>query len=165
MSERPSNTRASLKESSQKSEAVIIREAAPEDVSQIISNSQTTDRFRVSAYTDEMDEEELRFWITDERSIVIVAVLDTRLVGYAYGLCLSPKWFFFDEFVLIPQVRGRGIGKKMYTYLREVCRKRGLQLIQAIVKDDESKALEYWIGRGFEQGSKCIWVEDWLYKD
>lgn len=150
---------------SKRDKTVVIREATEEDISQIVSISQTTNSFRMSKFTDEIDEEELRFWISDPRSIVIVTVFDSILLGYAYGFCLSPKWFFFDAFLVASQVRRTGIGKKMYAYLRETCRLRGLQLIQGLIKKSEPKALKYWTARGFHRGSKCVWVEDWLYKD
>ena len=148
-----------------RNEEIVIREATSEDVPQIISSSRATSCFRMSEFTNEIDEEEIRFWISDVRSIVIVATNDSGLLGYAYGFCLSPKWFFFDVFLVVPRARKSGIGKEMYAYLREACRMRGIELIQGLVKDGDSETLDYWIDSGFEQGSKCIWVEDRLYED
>lgn len=148
-----------------RNEEIVIREATSEDVRQIISSSRGTSRFRMSEFTNEVDEEEVRFWISDVRSIVIVATHDSGLLGYAYGFCLSPKWFFFDVFLVVPRARKSGIGKEMYAYLREACRMRGIELIQGLVKDGDPEALDYWIDSGFEQGSKCIWVEDRLDED
>jgi GNAT superfamily N-acetyltransferase len=146
-------------------EEIVIREATSEEIPQIISSSRTTNRFRMSEFTNEVDEEELRFWISDHRTIVIVAMLDTELIGYAYGFCLSPKWFFFDAFLIVPKARRSGIAKEMYAHLREACRVRGLELIQGLVKEGDPERLNYWINRGFEQGYKCVWVEDWLDED
>lgn len=148
-----------------RNEEIVIREATSEDIPQIISSSRTTNRFRMSKFTNEVDEEELRFWISDPRAIVIVAMLDSELIGYAYGFCLSSKWFFFDAFLVVPRDRRSGIGKEMYAYLREACRMRGIELIQGLVKEGDPETLDYWIDSGFEQGSKCIWVEDWLDED
>lgn len=146
-------------------EEIVVREATSEDIPQIISSSRTTNRFRMSEFTNEVDEEELRFWISDHRTIVIVAMLDSELIGYAYGFCLSPKWFFFDSFLVVPKARKTGIGKEIYAYLREACEMRGIDLIQGLIKDGESESLNYWLDKGFKQGHKCVWVEDWLDKD
>lgn len=155
-----------LKELSQQiDESLTIRKATERDIPQIIAISQTTNSFKMSNLINEIDEQELRFWISDKRSVVLVSVFNSVLLGYAYGFCISPKWFFFDELVVSPRVRGIGVGKKMYAYLREKCQKRGLQLIQGLVKESKIKTLKYWTVRGFHKGSKCIWVEDWLYKD
>lgn len=144
---------------------VVIRAATVEDVPQIVLNSKTADRFRMSEFIHEVDEEELHFWVSDPRSIVIVSTLASKLIGYAYGFIISPKWFFFDAFLVIPEFQNKGIGKKMYGYLRKECKRRGLQLIQGLVKETDNSSLNYWIARGFEDGCKCIWVEDWLDED
>jgi GNAT superfamily N-acetyltransferase len=141
---------------------LVIREATLEDVGEIISSSRAASSHALSQSTNEVDEEEIQFWISDLRSLVIVGCLDSRLVAYAYGFCVSPKWFFFDALVVVARARGRGIGKHMYAYLREACRMRRVDLIQGLVKDGDPERLAYWLDRGFGQGSKCIWVEDWV---
>ena len=72
-----------------------IREANPTDIPQILKSSKTSDRFRMSEYTNEINEEEIRYWINDSRSIVLVAEIDKKVVGFAYGVIISPRWFFF----------------------------------------------------------------------
>jgi len=68
---------------------MIIREATPEDIPQILKNSKTSDRFRMSEHTNEIDEEEIRYWINDSRSIVLVAEIDRKVIGYAYGIIMA----------------------------------------------------------------------------
>ena len=55
-----------------------------------------------------------------------------------------------------------GIGKRMYQCLRNKCKAQGLHFIQGLVKDSKSSSLKYWLNLGYEEGAKCIWVEDWL---
>ena len=144
---------------------MIIREATSEDVPQILMSSKTSNRFRMSEFTKEIDEEEIKYWINDSRSIVLVVEIDKKVVGYAYGVIISPKWFFFDAFLVIPEFQNMGIGKKMYQYLRNNCKAKGLHFIQGLVKDSENNSLNYWLNLGYEEGAKCIWVEDWLVED
>ena len=144
---------------------VKIRKAILEDLPQILKSSKTSDRFRMSEYTNEVDEEEIRYWISDSRSIVLVAEIDKIIVGYAYGVTISPRWFFFDAFLVIPEFQNMGIGKKMYRYLRNKCKAQGLHFIQGLVKDSKNNSLNYWLNLGYEEGAKCIWVEDWLDED
>jgi len=140
---------------------VVIRTATAEDAEGIVACSKSTDRFAMSAFTIEIDMDELTFWISDARAVVLVAVRDSEIVGYAYGFCVSPKWFFFDAFMVKPALQGHGIGEKMYGCLREKCVELGVELIQGLVKDGHPEALKYWLARGFEEGSKCCWLEDW----
>ena len=145
---------------------VSLRSATQDDLHEIVALSRTTDRFRVSPYTGlEVDRDELAFWIDDDRSIVIVATEGGRVIGYAYGVCVSPRWFFFDGFVVARDVREAGVGKTLYADLVERCRDRGLQLIQGLVKAADDSSLEYWINRGFEPGSCCTWVEHWIEEE
>lgn len=145
-----------------KKKIFLLRQAVVEDVQQIISISQSIENFRMSEFTRSGDEEELLYWISSQSSIVVVASTDSILIGYGYGHCLSPKWFFFDEFGVSADFRNMGVGKEMYIFLRDECRSQGFHLIQGIVKDNQHGSLDYWIKLGFEDGSKCTWVEDWL---
>jgi GNAT superfamily N-acetyltransferase len=142
---------------------LVIREAILEDVTEILSLSKADEHFQMSEFTGMHDEEELRYWISDPRSIVIVATSRSRVIGYACGFILSPKWFFFDTFLVAPEFRNRGIGTRLYEHLRKMCKRQGsLQLIQGVVKAGKGNSLRYWTGLGFEKGNRCIWVEDWL---
>lgn len=144
---------------------VIFREAVIEDVPQIMAISKNIDSFRMSEFTNGVDKEELSFWISSQNAIVVIANAGSELIGYGYGFCLSPKWFFFDAFAVTSSFRGMGIGKEMYAFLRDECQLRGFDLIQGLVKNEQTSSLNYWTKLGFEEGSKCIWVEDWLDED
>jgi hypothetical protein len=50
----------------------------------------------------------------------------------------------------------------MYTFLRTLCKEKGIQLIHGLVKSKGNNSLKYWLQLGYEEGEKCIWVEDWL---
>ncbi|MCP4050156.1 MAG: GNAT family N-acetyltransferase [bacterium] len=144
--------------------SVIIRKAIPADLPQILKCSKTSDRFSISEYSDGFDEDDIRFWITDSRAIVIVATNDSKLIGFAYGVAISPKWFFFDAFLIIPEFQNIGVGNKMYKYLRGLCIERKMTLIQGLVKNSTNSALGYWIKQGYTRGCDLIWVEDRLNK-
>jgi GNAT superfamily N-acetyltransferase len=141
---------------------VLLRPATADDVPQILGLTPTTERFKVSTNTDGIDEDELRFWIADERSVVLVAADGSEILAYACGFCVSPKWFFFDTFLVSPRAQNSGLGKGMYAHLRGLCKQRGIELVQGLVKDGDPRALAYWTARGFEEGCRCVWVEDWL---
>lgn len=145
--------------------SVKIRKAIPEDLPQILKCSKTSDRFIISEYSNGFDEDDIRFWITDSRAIVIVAIFDSNVIGFAYGVIVSPKWFFFDAFLIIPEYQGKGIGDKMYKYLRDICKDKGIKLIQGLVKNSDDSALGFWIKQGYIKGSELIWVEDRLDKN
>ncbi len=144
-------------------EPLVIREAIREDVPEILSLSKAEEHFQMSEFTCTPDEEELHYWISDSRSIVIVAARRSQVIGYACGFLVSPKWLLFDTFLVAPEFRNQGVGNRLYSHLRKECKRQGtLQLIQGLVKAGEGESLEFWTGLGFEEGNRCIWVEDWL---
>ncbi len=145
--------------------SVKIRKAILEDLPQILKCSKTSDRFIISEYSNGFDEDDIRFWITDSRAIVIVATIDSKLIGFAYGVIVSPKWFYFDAFLIIPKFQNIGVGGKMYKYLRDICKEKGIKLIQGLVKNSKNSALGFWIKQGYTKGSDLIWVEDRLDKN
>ncbi len=145
--------------------SVKIRKAIPEDLPQILKCSETSDRFIISEHSNVFDEDDIRFWITDSRAIVIVATIDSKLIGFAYGVIISPKWFYFDAFLIIPEFRNIGVGGVMYKYLRDICKEKGIELIQGLVKNSDNSALGFWIKQGYTKGSDLIWVEERLDKN
>jgi GNAT superfamily N-acetyltransferase len=145
--------------------SVKIRKAIPEDLPQILKCSKTSDRFVISENSNGFDEDDIRFWITDSRAIVIVATFESRIVGFAYGVIISPKWFYFDAFLIIPEFQNIGLGGKMYKHLRAMCNEKGVELIQGLVKKSDNSALGFWIKQGYTKGSDLIWVEDRLDKN
>ncbi len=155
-----------LFQTKERSTEVLLRRANATDVNLIVLLSRATDRFSLSEETNEPDAEEMLFWIKDPRSIVLVAdqlcPVKRPVVGYAYGTCVSPKWFAFEAFQVTENLQRCGIGKAMYSLLRQLCAEIGVSLIQGLVIDGPGNSLPYWIERGFEEGKKCIWVEDWL---
>lgn len=136
------------------------------DLVDIIQIAESTDKFTISDEITEIDEDEVKFWITDSRSIFVVAQYSyndaEKVVGFAYGTCISPRWFAFEAFAVHPDFRNHGVGKSMYGYLRSICKERDISLIQGLVVDGENSSLQFWINLDFEIGETCIWVEDWL---
>ena len=53
----------------------------------------------------------------------------------------------------------------MYKYLRDICKEKGIKLIQGLVKNSGDSALGFWIKQGYTKGSDLIWVEDRLDKN
>jgi hypothetical protein len=86
---------------------VLVRPAHEDDVAQIVEMNRTTDRFQMSTYTNAASPEELLYWVGDTRSIFIVATVDKKILGYAQGVCISPRWFFFDALVVEPSLWAR----------------------------------------------------------
>ena len=139
-----------------------IRKASINDATYIMNCVQNDEKLQMSAYTKELDRTELEFWINDLRSIVLVGCISSKIIAYAIGFILSPKWFFFDTIFISPPYRKIGIGREMYYTLREILREQKIELIQGLVRDGENNSLKYWEKHEFDIGNKCFWVEDWI---
>lgn len=141
---------------------VEIRRARLHDSVKVLNASRTTDRFRVSGRTSSASIHELRFWTRDPRAVFLVAVAGTRLLGYAYGFLISPYWLVLDSILVLPRVRGTGLGMILYESMRDECRRLGVELMQGWVKEDAPRTIDYLVKKGFKRGCRCVWVEDWI---
>ncbi|HTM82053.1 GNAT family N-acetyltransferase [Asticcacaulis sp.] len=74
----------------------------------------------------------------------LVAVEDGKILGYAYAAPFRTrpayKYVVEDSIYLAPEATGRGIGKALLLKLMELCTKRGLYSMIAVIGDSENLA-------------------------
>lgn len=60
-----------------------------------------------------------------------------------------------NKFATVPEVTGKGIGKKSIDYIEDYCREKGVSLIKLDVYEKSEHAISFYKKRGFEvTGSK-----------
>jgi len=72
---------------------------------------------------------------------------DGKILGYAYGSApferAAYSWCAEDSLYLLPEVRGRGIGKKLLKTLEEILKSQGYRLIYAIITSENTNSLAF----------------------
>ena len=72
---------------------------------------------------------------------------DGKILGYAYGSApferAAFRWVSEDSVYLLPEARGRGIGKALLTSLEEILQKQGYRGIYAIITSANEDSLRF----------------------
>ena len=70
-----------------------------------------------------------------------------KILGYAYGSApferAAFRWVSEDSVYLLPEARGRGIGKRLLSALEEILKYQGYRKIYAIITSENSDSLEF----------------------
>jgi GNAT superfamily N-acetyltransferase len=84
-------------------------------------------------------------------SVVGVAVLAQRLSVSAAGLFAS-----IEELYVVPEARGRGVGRALLEAVGERCTARGVSYVEAQVEDEEAAAFYAAVGYEKEPGVRVF---------
>jgi hypothetical protein len=88
--------------------ALIVRDAVPEDVSEIYALGRSDAAFRVSEAIHFYEERELSEWIArPEENILCVALSGSEIIGFCFCKVMSYHWAMLDNFYVKPGSRGK----------------------------------------------------------
>lgn len=78
-----------------------------------------------------------------------------RILGYAYGSApferAAYRWCAEPSIYLLPEARGRGIGRALYGALEEIMQKQGYCLLYAIITDENQASLAFHEALGYRR--------------
>lgn len=95
----------------------------------------------------------------------VAAYVDGKMVGVA-GLTIatkiwSGKYMDMDHFVVSRDIRSKGIGKKMITYVRELSNKEGCKILSCDVYSENFEAQRFYMNERFvPRGFHFVHVND-----
>lgn len=79
---------------------------------------------------------------------------DRKILGYAYG---SPpysrtaySWCAEPSIYLLPEARGKGIGRKLYAVLEAILEQQGYQVLYALITSENAGSLAFHKKMGYE---------------
>lgn len=89
---------------------------------------------------------------------VVVAATGERAVGFCYGVIRAlpdylggSKFATMPHFFVHPDMRGTGVGNRMYRAFEHWCAERGCASIESYVAIGDARAMDFWAGVGFQQ--------------
>lgn len=93
---------------------------------------------------------------------VLLAEVDGRLVAYAiyfftYSSFLARPTLYLEDLFILPEHRGRGIGRRMFERLRREARREGCGRMEWMVLDWNRPALRFYDALGARP------LKDWIY--
>ncbi len=101
-----------------------------------------------------------RGYVSGGEGLVLVAEVEGRLAGYVkavkreYPLLGNPLMLVIEELYVLPQFRGRGIGRVLIAEVERAARSMGAGAVAAEVPAKNSVALSLYNGQGFRELSR-----------
>ena len=135
----------------------MIRPAAEKDIPEILSiyapyieNSTATFEYDVPClrtFTQRFLDITAQFpWLVWEE--------EGRILGYAYASAPYTRaafsWCAEPSIYLLPEAKGRGIGRKLYTVLEGILEKQGYQVLYALITAENEESLAFHRKMGYE---------------
>ncbi len=94
----------------------------------------------------------------DENSTIIVAEENNQLVGYLFAMGGKARRNRHSAYLVVGihhDYRGRGIGKKLFVFLKQWATKHGIQRLELTVVTENQSAVSLYEKMGFEiEGTK-----------
>lgn len=94
---------------------------------------------------------------------VLVATLDDKIVGYlAGGICEEEfyrtisKLAEVENMLVLKKYRGLGIGTKLLEEFMDWCKSKGIEKVRAVASSQNTKAIDFYRERGFEDYSLIL---------
>jgi ribosomal protein S18 acetylase RimI-like enzyme len=82
------------------------------------------------------------------KSLIFTAIKGKELLGFVEFKLNKEKAGFFG-LVVKQEFRGKGIGRKLFSFFLDYCRKKQIKKISLIVKKDNLKAKNLYLSEGF----------------
>ena len=93
-------------------------------------------------------------------NLTLVAEENNKIVGLLIAeIWDMKKYSFFVNFVVLPNYRSKGIGKKLYQTYEEYCKKRNLETIIGLVQTSNKIMQQFCEKKGYEKGHELYFYE------
>jgi len=136
---------------------LLIRQASEADLPRLVPMMEDFNRLEAMAWTFEKGERALRSLLQEQQlGFVGLAEADERTAGYfvltfGFDLEWDGRDAFLTEFYLLPDFRGRGLGRLLLEAAEATARARGTRALHLMVRPENSRALSLYQRAGFEE--------------
>lgn len=137
------------------SEEIIVRSATPADVSILFELIKALAEYEKLSHAVTGSAQMLKEHLFGERPLAeaVVAEYKSETVGFAlffhnYSTFLTKPGIYLEDLFVLPEYRGRGIGKKLITHLAQLAVERNCGRLEWSVLDWNSPAIAFYQGIG-----------------
>lgn len=134
-----------------------IRKAKLGDLHEIHRIGKSIPELEVAANKEFMSREDLKFAIRRKNGIFLVAEDLDKIIGFAYAFKEAPTYAAFVYVAVVPEHRGRGIGKKFVAMCERAMKKLGARSIYGLATN--AKITKYMERFGYKKGKNLVWIE------
>ncbi len=139
-----------------------VRQATEADLPRLLPMMVDFNRLEGIAWTFERGESALRNLLgSAELGLVGLAELDDVTCGYfvltfGYDLEWNGRDGFLTEFYLVPEARGRGLGRALLAAAEATAESRGTRALHLMVRPENVTALALYLKRGFREPDRRL---------
>jgi len=150
-------------------ENITFRFAQREDVSLVLRFIRDLARYEELEHQLVATEELLEQWLFEKKSAeVIFAMLDDQEIGFAlffpnFSTFLGRAGMFLEDLYVLPEHRGRGIGKSIFCELARISVERGYGRLEWHCLEWNTPSIEFYLALGARP--KNEWIEYYLPMD
>lgn len=143
--------------------ALIVRDAVPEDVSEIYALGRSDAAFRVSEAIHFYEERELSEWIArPEENILCVVLSGSEIIGFCFCKIMSYHWAMLDNFYVKPGSRGGKAGPVLFSGLVRKLQAKGISYVSTLVGRNRVALRRLMCRYGFKHANSYEWYELFL---
>ncbi len=141
---------------------LVIRQATDADLPRLLPMMVDFNRLEGIPWTFERGESALRSLLgNSELGFVGLAEADDRTAGYfvltfGYDLEWNGRDGFLTEFYLVPEARGRGLGRALLSAAEATAQSRGTRALHLMVRPENTRALSLYLRGGFREPDRRL---------
>lgn len=136
-------------------ENLIIRSAEAEDISTILKLIKDLSIYEKLSHQFVNDEELIKKYLFGEKKFaeVLIAELGHQPVGFAlffhnYSTFVGKPGIYLEDLFVLPEMRGKGIGKKLFKELIKIAKERDCGRIEWSVLNWNAPAIDFYKSMG-----------------
>lgn len=143
------------------SSTISFRDAVPNDTGLILSFIKALADYEKMSDLVQADEALLREWIFEkQKAEVFFAVTEGKEVGFAlffhnFSTFLGRAGIYLEDLFVLPEYRGRGIGKAILKRLAQITRERGCGRLEWACLDWNQPSIDFYLSLGAQP------LDDW----
>jgi ribosomal protein S18 acetylase RimI-like enzyme len=141
---------------------LVVRQATEKDLPRLLPMMVDFNRLEAIPWTFERGETALRNLLgSAELGFVGLAEVDEGTCGYfiltfGYDLEWNGRDAFLTEFYLVPDARGRGLGRALLAAAEDTAVSRGTRALHLMVRSENGTALALYTSRGFREPARRL---------
>jgi ribosomal protein S18 acetylase RimI-like enzyme len=131
-----------------------IRKATIKDLDECVKISHIPEFSYMYSISDSKAKKYLRNYIN--KGILLVAEENNHVLGFISGEFMLGNFVWIDAITVKKEVRGRGVGKKLFKEFRKSCKQKGVKNLYLMSPKFNKNTIKFYESIGMKKGKEFI---------
>ncbi len=131
-----------------------IRKATIKDLDECVKISHIPEFSYTYKISDSKAKKYLRNYIN--KGVLLVAEEDNHILGFISGEFMLGDFVWVDAITIKKEMRGKGIGKKLFKGFRKSCKQKGVKDIYLMAPRFNKKTIKFYESIGMKKGNEFV---------